>query len=484
MKHEFSDTSPIYPRCRNEFTLQTLYGIGGNPKPCKDIPRTFFWHNSNGYGFDVRNLAVLLKVNFRNINPHNLDEPIWCNKDDLNSLVNHRWLGPKLKPIYMPRIKLLNAMSKDLYQLLQKAAVELASIDMNGFYNWLQNKDTFDIVSISLGNDISQETIIDDLKKTVTKLQKEAKAAILSHSPEQASEHRFEPGGMEINGVMYKFLEIYKAGIARKLIKDLNNVKKTSRDTRNRLDVAAWNEQVEALHHLNLILVQKLDNRATKKPQLLLHMMEKSKYKLWRVVFENGSKVEFYYHFVKSSYVVITPHNQPNNNIHFMTDAKMYDVMDIVKSHKHLIGCHHVRSAGISGAFPKMGKHWNNILQTSMALCCQSFSEALITNYWSENTSKIMFKHRITRQMYDELMDDPSGLLDEKVLDHIIMNAGCDENIATLESKLWLSLNGETCIQDVATTLCEMLSVPYDPNNCVFKHLDPNHTGIPNSIHV
>lgn len=484
MHYKYSENAPVHPRCRNLYTLNTLHGSGGPAILSKDIPPNYIWINSNGYGFDVRNLAVLLKVNFRNINPHKIDEHIWCNQSDLDSIVNHPWLGPKLKKVYEPRVKLLNSMSENLRHTLSKAAIELASVDMNGFYTWLQNKETFEIVKASIGSEnLTMESAVLNLRKTVMGLRKTAELAIQSHSPTQASEHRFEPGGLKVNGTLYRFLEVYKAGVARKLLDDLDTIRKNCAEVRNRLDKAIWQEQSESLTHLSLILIQRLNSRVRNREALFMHMLNKGMYLLWKVVFDNDSKVELYHDFTEDSYIVITPHHQPNNHILFRVDENLNNIIDVVDKHMHIIDAKSVKTAGIAGAFQKMGKRWTNILQTSMTLCCQKFTDAIISNYWENTKDKTIYKHRITRNMYNDIMRNVVNICDERALDALVMNAGCDDNIATLESKLWLSLNGETCIQDVGTTLCELLSVPYDPNHYTFKLLDPNHTGIPKQIH-
>ena len=171
--------------CRNTHTLTPLFaGSNGVPVPVTSIPRKFFWRNSDGYGFDVRTLSVLLRQNCRNVNPHTVTSegptsPLWCNAADITSLLSHANLNPEVRQKIMARVRVLNQLSIETKTRLATAAGELYSASFQGFCDWLWASDDLPDVLRALGIRSSRKELTDE--------------AVRCHSSRRASDECFAP---------------------------------------------------------------------------------------------------------------------------------------------------------------------------------------------------------------------------------------------------------------------------------------------------
>lgn len=207
--------------------------------PVERVPDQYFWHNAQGFGFDVRNLSVLLRTNFRNVNPHTVASaevpsgrgpnplhwrpgPIWCNARDLGSLLAHPHFSAEARRHVEQRTGVLNQLSTETKRQLAWAAGELYTVSYAGFCQWLR-ADAERLASVLPAAGV--DTPVADLLReahTMHELRRHATArGMRVHLAAQASEHNAEPSNVVLGSDLYRALEFYKAGVASTLLEHL-----------------------------------------------------------------------------------------------------------------------------------------------------------------------------------------------------------------------------------------------------------------------
>ena len=96
------------------------------------------------------------------------------------------------------------------------------------------------------------------------------------------------------------------------------------------------------------------------------------------------------------------------------------------------------------------------------------------------------FRDNMHRRIARHLSDNAPEIYEFTVLnEHITIKSGYDDFEGSLLDKLRAALSNRNCIQDVGGELCEMLSVPYPPEDCnIYAKFQCDHTNIPPPITV
>ena len=263
--YKYAPPSVGVPRCKNTHTLSPLfalrtadYQLVTDPVPISEVPPEYFWMNSDGYGFDVRNLAQLLRVNFRNLNPHTIDanapRPLWCNEADMNALLYHAKLPPTVLQTVKRRSTILNALTDRTKELIATVAGELYSYSYQGFYDWIADQGTVDLETVmqALNMTITRREMMDELARVQARRRRSTIAGIRSHVGVQASEHFCEPAGIDCCGELYSILEWYKAEVVNNTVTYIANLAEKKRDVcqsvQRKLDTYA-RTRLDAISH-------------------------------------------------------------------------------------------------------------------------------------------------------------------------------------------------------------------------------------------
>lgn len=238
-RYQFHCWDPAVPRCRNTHTLAPLFllrdsdnNIVTEPVLLSNVPSKFLWVNSDGYGFDIRNLSKLLRVNFRNVNPHTIivqrnivvSRPLWTSREDLASLLNHPELSPSVGHVVAHRVQLLNLLSDSTKRMLARTAGELYSASYQGFYDWVAAMPDFDQLVQAMGYRLTQSSVLRNVEEIQEQKRKDAVAAMRSTLGTQCAEHFCEPAGVKCGSDLYHLLEHYKAEVTQDAVKRVEDL--------------------------------------------------------------------------------------------------------------------------------------------------------------------------------------------------------------------------------------------------------------------
>jgi hypothetical protein len=547
----YTRLSQDMPRCRNTTTLAPMFAMYDqdnemivDPIPISQVSPEYFWRNSDGYGFDVRNLSVLLRVNFRNLNPHTVVDgadhtrPIWCNRSDLSSLLFHPKLADGIRLLVQSRTSLLNLLSDQSKVLLASAAHELYSATYQGFYDWVADQPQFDTLMQAIGILSPQRAIMTQIETLQGQRRQNTIMAIQTHLNTQAAEHFCEPSGIHRESDLYKVLEFYKAGITMNLIEYLEHLA-----TKRRGIVQSVQKKLEDYRRSRLTAIlhryTRMYDRACqcrRRPKLARHLERTTNmFMLWHIEFAcieetpmrrvfrrrreiylpstrqraSNTHVRVFLSHVTRDYVVRinnTPLVVPRaDDLLKMLDDTVPHFLDPRKKQRVVRAC----MAGGLGGIGCTGGRWRKTIRSDNAfLTAQanswllrspftSWIDALITDgpllEPSPQVRVSSIVEHIGRAFRDvmyfsiakNIAVSAPDIFEFELLNRLQLRGGYDDFQGTLLDKLRAAMSTRTCIQDVGGELCELLSVPYAPEDeDPFKNFQCNHTGIPPEIVV
>lgn len=504
-------------RCRNTHTLAPLYAIIGHfgdlqtePQPIDSVPREYFWRNSEGYGFDLRNLAVLLRTNFRNLNPHTVSansqdaiRPLWCNQGDLSFLL--QVLPMSIHTLIRSRMDILNLFSDEMKRKLAHMASELCSFTYEGFYEWLQN------VPVDVLNGMAITTGKTDILMQIFVLSNERRAAaiqgIIQHAGIQANQHFAEPAGVERNSDMYRLMEYYKANVVQEFISYLSQIQRARIAQTRNYDASI----IEYIQTHFLLVCHRYTTMLKCRPRHFSKML------LWHWIFKQTRlaptfrrhgrvrestrttqdifiHIRVFYDIKTSAYIV----QEDDSEIRFTDPA---DVWQYTQDLAKLQGSELQMGTLAGGLYDIcLGKAWAVTLKTdnsfirTMALLLTyptggllGFLNSSVENRRSDNIDPLG-TFRVILGPFQKIGYRIRGIINDFLhsvdysdlfINKIVMQGGYDNGPATLINKLQSALNGFTCVQDIGSELCELLSVPYPPERPEFAAFQVDHTGIP-----
>jgi hypothetical protein len=514
-------------RSRNKYTLIPLFYDERldleQPMLVADIPDGFYWQNSEGYAFDVRSVAALLGTNFRNLNPLTINDadrrPLWCSQDDLASLIMHTGMPVKVKDLVKKRITQIREIPKHVVAKLARLANELYSFDMQGFYDW---------VAADTVLPINKEQILQQIAN-LQKTKREHAIRCIEHCVvAQANEHAVEPFGVNSESELYTLMETYKAVQVSNFIDYVENLRQQEQNLSMTIQ-----SRLDAYKEKNMMDLLERYTPTTPKDEMLWHMSFCGLRQ--RMVIRNRVRREINLvavnlhvrMFYKSSgeYTVVW-----NNVSCRLPDAHAAAVFlhETVPAFLRQQQCLRitVKFASIAGGLTKhRGKNtktnfYKRIEKDNAFLWMLANEWALSTPFvnllrntvdWTEFSSVSSLRYRLLQRLpwiketnpfhnnrivfstymsYNHVVDyfvnAFESFLSYNAISKLIITGGYDMIGATpLMAKLHGSLAQTTCIQDVAAELCEMLSIPYAPEDAdVFAKLQCDHTNIPPLLKV
>jgi len=520
------DTPQSDVRCRNAYTLIPLFTLRidnvlqTSAQPIASVPAEYFWQNSHGYGFDIRNLSVLLRVNFRNLNPHDLREHIWCNAADLASLLHHPKLDARILINIKSRHATLTRFSDDTKRKLADTAQELYSFSLQGFYNWVNANYDSTIAGLTTR---SKYALLTEIYDTQLRKCNNATQAIRQHSSSQAAEHQAEPAEISRSSELYDLLEVYKASVAESMLDYLKIVKSRQAKRVSQLNVDV---QTYIQTKFNTVLQRYLTKvqRVKKTPGhslLLIHVTIRHSQKVTRPVPQQRYRMSgafrtqthgvttivYNLHHIRISYVY--GHSDPlqvlvdDVALSFRTtDNVLLYLQDTLPQWKGSS----IELASLAGgllayykgpAWTKTINRDNNFLHSMITILLLPASiGSLVTTLFQSKHLELhnnmqrstavmdvlggpLHDNNLSDMLYAFVFDVPTTF-EHVALDQWIIEGGYDQYRGNLSAKLQTALNRQTCIQDVAAELCEFLSLPYPPELAhVFQRFQCDHTNVP-----
>lgn len=495
------------PRCRNQMTLAPLYTRHGpdgsiltNAYMTMDIPAEHFWRNADGFGFDTRNLAQLLRTNFRNLNPHLPYRPLWCNARDLASLLAHPDLEtPRRNAV--DRATRMNMLSPRTRERLATAAGELYSASYQGFVDWIESRPDFDRMMADVGYDITRAKAVETVVRIELKRRRQARKSIEAASGTQASEHMCEPVGIPTDSGLYRLLEQYKAGVASRLLHDVHLLAE-----REHAMVAELERRMIANRRTRLEAVLRRYVRAA-----LKHKSVAGDFGVFQMRFTTAhgpsSDVVFDVRFLRDS----LQYRLLLDGVVMLAESPAEAVRQLQTTGRGLVqGRTVVLSAAIDGGAARWckGKNWsrriradNRLLRTAAALWTMddtfvASTRSTLLSMPLDHAADPRLRETWVRQRLGRVIVDPSHvkvacrmaaempyLLEFSLLDGMQFNAGYDGYESGLLEKLNGALSGLTCAQDLGGALCEALSVPYAPEDHeIHAPFQCDHTNIPPAL--
>ena len=509
-------------RCRNTHTIAPLFPIYSesgdlqtDPQPIDSVPPAHFWRNSDGYGFDLRNLAVLLQTNFRNLNPHTVSNDdtvgsghLWCNQNDLSFLL--QVLPMTIHTLISTRMEILNLFSDEMKRKLANLASELCSFTYEGLYEWLQNVPN----DVLLGMAVTSEKT--DILMQIFLLSNERRTSaiqgIIQHTGIQANQHFAEPAGVERSSDLYRLMEYYKANVVQDFIAYLSQVRRS-----RILQVSNYDASINEYMQTHFLLVcHRYTTVLKSRPRHFSKML------LWHWIFkitrsgptssgffllirgrrarvrDRHTQEEHYVHIrvffdIKSSTYIV---HEDAVEMVFMDTA---DLWQYTQTLLKLQGSELQMGALAGGIYDIcLGKSWavtlktdNSFIRTMALLLTYPTGGVLgFLNSSVENRRDIdpLATFRAILGPFQKIGYRIRGIINDFLhsvdysdlyINKIVMQGGYDNGPATLINKLQSALQGFTCVQDIGSELCEFLSVPYAPERPEFAAFQVNHTGIP-----
>lgn len=524
----FEKPATVLPRCRNSHDLAPLFvllddagELVTSPVPMQQVPFAMFWRNTDGYGFDVRNLSVLLRVNFRNLNPHTVHDasprPIWCNADDLNSLLYHPAMDENVRATAHARATLLNLLSDRSKTVLASAARELYSSSLQGFYDWVADQPEFNSLMRAMGLRASQDAVMAEIVGLQQRRRAATVAGIESHLGIQAAEHFCEPAGVERESELYQILEFYKAGIAQQLIDYLQHRAANRREISQSIQATLQAYRETRMTAIARRYAQAFRNVAAddERPGLARHMQYIRELLIWHLIFHvSGSAaihVRLFYTPPTCDYVVrindISLCVAGPGGVLKLLDDMIPHVLDARRTVRVSLAS---LGGGLASVCRCLGHRWKHTMQSdNMFLQSLANTWAMHTTFTEYIDSIIVQRHtgalwipspqaRIKHMFAQQAGRFRDGMhhsitkhmalsalqvFEFELLNLIELAGGYDDFHGTLLDKLRAAMSNRTCIQDVAGELCELLSVPFPPERAdTYARFQCDHTNIPRLI--
>jgi len=515
------NTHTLVPMCL-ETTL--LYMPGAKvpaaamdaPVPLVHVHPRFRWTNSDGYTFDARNLAVLCRTGYRNVNPHTMDSdgdhrPIWINKRDVMTLLQHpHFDAPKRNGLYA-RVNILRCLDPAAIEALCTAAHELVSIDYTGFARWLaEHADALPWEYLYDGDPTRRvPTIVRALAEIQERRRHDAIAAIRGHSSAQAAEHLVEPYGVNSGDPVYSLLEMYKVGVVKDFLAYAQHRETQSNRLRWKLTeeytqllndrfatIAAKIPDGEPFLHLSLIDVTNMRNKIR-----VMHHNFRRKRVRRSVVVPNSTSfptVVFQVAKIGDEFMVtgraIPVDETDTSRIALAADSYetvVTSMLNIVQMLLPRVGqcvvhlCKISPHLGLDRRFATASEEFVRSTITAdlfmspnpVTFINERITQAMVldtessaTNaMWSEMV-KIGIRDKMMHQFLKKMVRRRRDLYAGRALREVTVVGGYDNTDygemrrpTPIARKLGQSLMGHTCVQDVASELVEFLSVPCYP---------------------
>lgn len=537
-------------RCRNTHTLSPLFSqfdssgeLITTPQPIDTIPSKYFYRNSDGFGFDVRNLGVLLRTNFRNMNPHTLDDrsgsarPLWCSGEDLQALIHHPQMNESVRDTVRQRTEWLNLLSDASKSRLAETACELYSATLQGFYNWVAALEGFDCIMTGMGIGASRTSILVQIEDLQRQRHQTTIKAIKSTLGTQASEHFCEPPGL-VHGELYDLLEFYKGGVAQKLIEHIEQL-----GERRRLILHQLRSRVESYSRTRLSkIIDRYIRAAARRParrreELLFRIAYaqpncgaefKRAFKPRSRMFRPcpaplgplPSKQRRWRLGVEAWLCRPNPSEPPLVEIRFDTphvgtkfvvsdSTEVLEMLDDMVPRFLPGGQCRVALASLAGAvlqracpgkrsrslyraanrlLRSLAEQWlarTSVTETVERLLVDGPSPMLHLTSMSERVHQVRkalrrrYRDSMFRVVAHQMARSAPDIFELQVIS-VQLSGGYDDFTGTLLDKLRATMSGRTCAQDIGGELCEMLSCPYPPEAAErFTHFQVDHTGVP-----
>lgn len=479
-----------------------------------------------GWGFDVRNLSVLLRVNFRNVNPHTLEvvgaddvmwEPLWCNAIDLGSLVHHPEMDPKVNQIIAHRARLLNLLSDRTKTMLATSARELYSFDYQGFYDWVANQPQFDVLMRAMGYRVTQRGTLHDIETIQRKRRKATIAGIQNSTTAQSGEHFCEPAGIHRESDLYHVLEHYKAGVARDLVTYLEQLAQRRRSFCMRLEDEMLDYRATRFSAITKRYAREAVRAMINFTQKgrAMRLITRPRIVLWKMVFasqrEDISIEDTSIEDTSIEVSLVGDKYEVRINAMAVDAETPEDVFPLLESILPQI-IHpgkRIRLASITGGIvsllPKTSRWKKTVRSDNRFLAAAAREWILGVSYVSWMDSIIIeeggplwtsIPHVRIRQlqarmpkefcehMYMSVARNMSlhapDIFEFELINQRQLKAGYDGFEGSLIDKLRAALDYRTCVQDVGGDMCEMLSVPYPPEDAkTFASFQCDHTNVP-----
>lgn len=511
-------------QCVNETTLVPLCveaaadGHLDAPVNIQRVDPAFIYVNSEGYAFDVRNLNVLLSVNFRNLNPHTAGDmdrarPIWVTDRDIAALLHHPVFSARVRAKVTARMALLNCLSHRTKVKLAEWAGELYSHSYQRFHDWLGAIDPSEFDACAKDRGLtSLATIMHQTQQAHRQKRQTTVASLRQHLAVQSAEHFCEPPCVYIGGDTYRMLAEYKGHLVRDMIEYMTDM--ADRNRRATLALRAHEATYKASRMARLLgLVRGTPRPCSVFNIMLVEMPERRRARAYlrknricmrpvpttcrrTVVIRVDWRPE-----TRQYIAVMGPCEIPIQNPRDMAD--LLDDMVSVANHFVLLSqltaatCGFVRRQHGPGKGQRLIDSANRYLSTLAATwaCCrgQSLVSHLInkmtvplvttttpaqrTAAVLEELSRVGISDRYYRSVAAGIARDPN--LEFAILNSIELQGGYDDvrgNMSLID-KLRMALVGRTCAQDIAGELCEYLSLPYPYRHPVFSQYQCDHTG-------
>lgn len=512
------NTHTLVPMCM-QTTLLYMPGVKvsaramESPVPLIHVHPRFRWTNSDGYTFDVRNLTVLCRASYRNVNPHTMDEdgnyrPLWLNKRDVMTLLQHPHFEAPRRNSLFARVDILRCLPPKTLEIMANTAHELVSIDYNGFARWLVHRSTSLPWEYLYDGDPTNRTptILQTLKEIQGRRRKDAIAAIRAHSSSQAQEHLVEPYGINSGEPIYSLLEMYKVDVVKDFLVHAQQMTTLSNSLRWHMSeeytrmtderfaaIAARVPDGESFLHLSLIDVTNMRNRI----RLMFHSFRRSRVRRSVVVPNSTSFPTVVFQIGKigneftvsgravpvdgndTSRISLVAENYETviasllNIVQMLLPRVGQCIVHICKISPHLklderfakASEEFVRSTITANLFmaPNPVTFINERITQAMVL---DTDENTICKMWAEMV-KIGIRDKMVHQFLRKMIHKRRELYAGRAINEVMVSGGYDNidpdefrRSTPITKKLNQSLLGHTCVQDIASELVEFLSVP------------------------
>lgn len=515
------NTHTLVPMCL-ETTLLYMPGMKvparamDSPVPLIHVHPRFRWTNSDGYTFDARNLSILCRGSYRNVNPHTMDEdgnyrPLWLNKRDVMSLLQHPHFDAPKRNHLAARVDILRCLPPKTLEIMATAAHELVSIDYTGFARWLINRTTSLPWEYLYDGDPTNRTpsIVRKLGEIQERRRKDAIAAIRAHSSSQAQEHLVEPYGVNSGDPIYSLLEMYKADVVKAFLVHAQQTTALSNRLRWQMSeeysrllderfaqIAAKVPDGESFLHLSLIDVTNMRNRIR-----VLHQGFRRRRMRRSVVVPNSTSfptVVFQIGKIGNEFTVsgraIPVDGNDTSRISLVAEnyeTVLASLLNIVQMLLPRVGqcivhmCKISPHLGLDQRFARASEEFvrstitadlfmapnpvtfiNERITRAMVL---DTDDSAVNNMWTEMV-RIGIHDKMMYQFLRKMIRRRRDLYAGRAINEITVVGGYDNvdygeprRPTPVAKKLGQSLMGHTCVQDVASELVEFLSVPCYP---------------------
>lgn len=530
-QYQFSGCAPFGPRCQNMMSLTPLYAgcTSFEPVPLMLVPPEYFWQNSEGYGFDIRDIAVLIRTNFRNLNPHTVNlptppRPLWCNERDMLSLIYHPMMPGEVRANIHKRIAVLNFLQDETKVRLATLAAELYSHSLQGFFDWL--RETPDDVLIAMEITTPKSELLNSVMTIAAERRHTAICGIVQHAGVQANRHAVEPTGIPTTSHLYTLLEMYKATVVSGFFVYADRLRQQT------VNVVGFDDRLYEYMQIQFlglcaryVLLLKKEPRHFAEMQLwhwtfrvplsTTGMVARRHGRLrqsllsapQRLAGEHLVHVRVFFHLATNEFVVTWPDG--SRRFRDAGDLWLFLQTDVPRLLAgNMVGVATLGTAAISGGIHQLCRtprwkrnfKYDNLYIYTMARLFLLGRPAF--RYLHEYVEKMSpfprddaFVRKFIRDTYGvRVAKGFRQLLNEYVLAiprifefhamcSIRLEGGYDNAGARdLLTKLRGAMDGNTCVQDVAAELCEFLSVPFPPEQPQFAAFQVDHTGIPELV--